>query len=773
MFSPLVCITIVYTLGIVISKLLPLPLWVVFYSLIVFLFLSTVAYLNKINLSNLILILAFLGGMLAFQIADLPDKNDVAAFTDKGYFTISGMVDGDPRKKEESLSFPFKLEKLKKGKNEQEINGTIYVSLSAGSDPIAYGDKLKIRGTIAKSENYFNPLLNQNKEILFLRANWYEKLPGNQGAIFKSWAIWFGQKFNQGLLNILPQKEASLLGSVLLGSSVSPLPEEMKSDYRKAGLIHLLVVSGTQVSILIGVCLAIMRAMGLPLWLNIAITSFFNFMLVIVTGAGPSIIRAAIMGEITLLGLFFERSKEFYTALAISALVLLLVDPRNLFDIGFQLSFAATFSLVYLVPVLEKKIPSMLAVSLGPILVTMPIIAYYFSQIAFGAIISNLLVLPWVEALVILGFSTTLVSFICLPLAQLLGGTIWFMLVLLDLVVRLVTNIPGTCFYIKSPSSMMVFIYYLGLVTMTEKLKKDERIKWSLKLIGFLFLLLVALGVWDNGFIIHSLGKRELTVTFLDVGQGDCALIETPENKTILIDGGGREAGKKEKADYRDPIGVKVVVPFLQKKGINRLDLVILTHPHLDHLGGLNEVLSEFKVDELIDSGRIYQSMAYKRFKALIAANNIKYHLARAGQTLRFSSGLSGKILNPSQQKCEDLNSDSVVMRLVYGRVSFLLTGDLGNEGEEHILQQHFDLRSDILKVGHHGSATSTSSSFLQAVQPRIAVISVGEHNRYHHPAKSTIKKLAEARIRIYRTDLNGAITVKSDGQTYSIESQK
>lgn len=779
MERPVVFIAIAFSIGIAIGKFLGLPIWFTALVFSIFSALIFYAYFRRSNIFSLLLILFCLAGSLSYQIRGLMEKDIILPFAEKGYVTVIGQVDDAPRIKEDGISFPLKVEKIIKAKSPQTASGTVYVFVQDKESSLEYGDGVEVRGVIAQLQQFSNPLMLSGSARYRIFSAYGKKLSGGGGNFLKKIAIFFSQKFNEVLLKILPQEEASLLGSVLLGSAVSPLPEETKDTYRKAGLIHLLVVSGTQVSILIGVCLGITRSAGLPLWSSVLITSFFNLMLVVVTGAGPSILRAAIMGEITLIGLLFERQKEFYTSLALSAFILLLIDPNNLFDIGFQLSFAATWALVYIAPVLGKKVPSLLAISLAPILATSPIITFNFSQVSIGAIFSNLLVLPWVEFLVILGFSSTLLGFLFLPLAQILGGTIWLMLVGLDWGAKAIANFPGACFYIRSPTLPIIVGYYLGLIVFVELLRRERRLKITLRRLAVAFLLIVSVLVWNAAVSADAPWDKQLTVTFLEVGQGDSILLETPSGKKVLIDGGGIEGrgmmdeGRGTGDEGRDdPVGRRVVLPFLQKKGINRLDLVILTHPHADHIGGLNKVLEEIKVDQVLDSGQIYESQAYRRFKALIEANKIKYSIAQAGQTINFESGLRGFILNPSRPLLGDTNSDSIVMRLVFGDVSFLFAGDLEREGEERVLQSSvFGLQSSVLKVGHHGSSTSTTDEFLKAVNPRIAVISVGGHNRYRHPRRQTLEKLERRGVETYRTDQDGAVVVKTDGEEISINS--
>jgi competence protein ComEC len=643
---------------------------------------------------------------------------------------------------------------------------------------LEYGNRIKVRGRVEERQSFSNPLLAPERKYYSIRACFYEKLSEGRGHPLKRAALWFSQRFNTVLERILPQKEASLLGSILLGGAVSPLPEETKETYRKSGLIHLLVVSGTQVSILIGICLAITKSMGLPLYLSVILTSLFNLLLVVVTGAGASILRAAVMGEITLIGMLFDRQKDFYNTLALSALLLLVFDPLILFDIGFQLSFSATWALVYIVPVLEKKMPALLAATLAPILATSPIIAFNFSQVSWGGIISNLLILPWVEFMVILGFSAVLLGFVFLPLAQIFGNTIGLMLQLMDRIAETIASLPGVCFYIQAPSFFYIAGYYFILIVLIELFKREKKIVFTRKRWAFALLLIFSLFVWERSFSAASPGGKEMTVTFLDVGQADCSLVELPDGKTVLIDGGGveRDANIRisENQRGRDRIGEKVVVPFLQRKGINKLDLVILTHPHADHLGGLISVLEKIKVDRVLDNGEIYASWAYHRFRDLVDANRIKYGKAAAGQIIDFGGKIKGDIFNPVFPPLGETNSDSVVMRLIYGNISFLFTGDAEMPAEERMLAACGGrLRSTVLKVGHHGSRTSTTGDFLKAVAPRIAVISVGKHNRYRHPAPSTIMRLRDFGIKTFRTDEQGAVEIRTNGREIFTSVQK
>ena len=568
-------------------------------------------------------------------------------------------------------------------------------------------------------------------------------------------------RFMEVIQKTTPPPYDALLGSVVFGTSVSPLDSDLKDSYKKVGLAHLLVASGTQVSILIGVCLAMIRAFKMPIGIGVVIASAINILFAFMTGLGPSILRAAIMGEITLLGVGLNREDEIYNSLGLAALILMVFDPLVIFGLSFQLTFAATWALVYLAPHLEKKycLPSPLAISLAPIMATIPITLYNFNQFSVAALLVNVIVMPWVEILTVLGFASTVLGAVFLPIAAILNGTLLLILKLFNEIVYTFSAIPGACLYFPAPPFVLILAYYAGLIAWVEGfMNKKNLFKFS--------LLCLALLIWSAAFSPTSAIKG-LTVSVIDVGQGDSILVESPSGKTMLIDAGP----KYKKGDA----GRRYVLPFLHKKGINKLDIVVLTHPHDDHVGGLPSVLKDLPVGLVYDSGQPHTSRAYLDFLNLVAQNNIPYKLARAGQMIDLGGGVKGEILNPQEPFIEEsaLNNNSVVIRLVYGQIAIMLTGDTEKEGERRILGLGAVLKSQVLKAGHHGSRTSSSLEFLEAVKPEVALISVGIKNKFHHPHPSTLKKFTELGVKVYRTDLSGNIVVSTDSERYSIALQK
>jgi competence protein ComEC len=243
-----------------------------------------------------------------------------------------------------------------------------------------------------------------------------------------------------------------------------------------------------------------------------------------------------------------------------------------------------------------------------------------------------------------------------------------------------------------------------------------------------------------------------LTVSFIDVGQGDAILIDKGDTD-ILVDGGPTSTN---------------VLAYLQGQGVGDIDLLVATHPHADHIGGLPDVLARYQVSEIWVDGDTATSQTYQNFAAAVAAEGAAVRQPTRGYTTQMD-GLGIAVLNPTSQLTGDPNEDSVVFRLTCGQVSVLLVGDATNDSEASMLGAGLALDSDVLKVGHHGSATSTSATFLAAVTPKDAVISVGAGNTYGHPTQQTLDRLAAAGATVYRTDLNGTVVLTSDCNTYSI----
>jgi competence protein ComEC len=256
-----------------------------------------------------------------------------------------------------------------------------------------------------------------------------------------------------------------------------------------------------------------------------------------------------------------------------------------------------------------------------------------------------------------------------------------------------------------------------------------------------------------------------LTVAFLDIGQGDSILILSPNGSTLLIDGGNS-----------DNDGTNVIIPKLREWGRTQLDVMVATHPDADHIGGLPVVLENFPVDTVALTGQAHSTKVYERFLTDIRDKGVNAIQTRTGTTIPFDPAVKVEVLGPDDRFVQDegdSNNASIVIKLTYGQIGFLFTGDAETDEEQAILSSGANVRSTVLKAGHHGSRSSTSEAWLAAVAPQIAVISAGQGNQYGHPHQEILDRLNRAGVRIYRTDQSGTITITTDGSTINVATDR
>lgn len=276
-------------------------------------------------------------------------------------------------------------------------------------------------------------------------------------------------------------------------------------------------------------------------------------------------------------------------------------------------------------------------------------------------------------------------------------------------------------------------------------------------LLSIVYKFLYPEGILDNQTGGDHLEKGTVIVHFIDVGQGDAIYIKTP-TQDILIDAG-------ERGD--------IVTEYLKEQNVEDLELVIGTHPHSDHIGGLINVFKNFPVDEVIDPGVVHTSKTFEDYLTLIDEKDIKFTEGRASMKRTLEDGIILEVFSPASPDSSDLNNASIVAKFTYGTVSFLFTGDAESSMEKEMLSAGYNLKSTVLKASHHGSSTSTSDDFLSAVSPKAAVVMCGTGNSYGHPHKEFLEKMEAADIDIYRTDLLGTIVIETDGKNYHVSSDK
>lgn len=571
-------------------------------------------------------------------------------------------------------------------------------------------------------------------------------------------------------------EEGSFLKGLIIGerSEISP---EVKAAFINSGVMHIIAVSGLHVAIVILILIILLQFMRVPEKLRIGAVCILLVYYIFLTGAAASVTRSVIMGIVFVSARLIGRKTDVYNALALSAIILLMIDSRQLFQAGFQLSFVAVFALVYFYPkvyslleyfpeTLKKNrivvaLFATLSVSLAAGIGTLPFTSFYFGKISLISFVANMVIVPLSNVILALGMLTVAVSYASTWLASLYAETTQLLTWILLWLVGFFGNLPFS--YIPSHFSVWNSIEFYGIIAAVSNIGNRE----SRKL--FFMLGLIVLNGWIIVSALFIPSRYVVKATFLDVGQGDALLLEFPDDKRMLVDAGPL-------ANNSDA-GQRFILPYLQRAGIHRLDAILLTHPHSDHLGGIPYLLEHVTVGEIIDAGSVARSFLQREYLHLIDSLKLPHMIVRAGTMLEGFDNLRLFVVHPPEQFVTadsthyvNLNNQSVVIRMVYGQTSLLLAGDAEMEAEDEIRTRYGNfIHSDVLKAGHHGSITSSSPEFLEMVHPTIAVISVGVRNKFHHPSPLVLERFVESNCRYFRTDEFGAIILESDGSKWSV----
>lgn len=704
---------------------------------------------------------------------------------------IVGTVISNPIDKKYKNQYTLKVEKIDENKKYQNTN--LQLNVKKEKENLSYGDKIIVKGNFeeastARNEGGFNykQYLKTKKiyGIVTVDKKDVKVVNKNNTNIIELLANKVRNSMKGKIEQNITDATSGLLSGMLIGDK-SNLPKEIQEDFRNSSLSHILAISGMHVSyVMLGITFLISKmkfSKKMSKMITIVILLFF----IILTGKTASVERACFMSVYAILASLLHKMANVLASISISILIILIINPYSILDIGLQLSYGGTLGIVLIYPILKKckkskkekakenkfqkliqkikeKILDIIRLTVSANLVIFPIILYQYNTMSFTFIISNLLISSIIGIIIILGFMSVFASYIFMPLAKVMFFLTQILLNILAQTAHLCAKLPFSKVYFPTPKIYVILIYYLFLIYIILAKRNIISVKKISKKIFIIFIIIVII----SNLIVKVIPK-EFTISFIDVGQGDSMLISTPKGKRILVDGGGTR--DSENFD----VGRQTLIPYLLNKGITKLDYIVISHFDSDHATGVAQILGKIDVSSIILTRQLEENDIYRHILSIAKEKKIKLIYVKEGDVLKIG-GIKISIIHPENKLMinNPMNNNSIVCKVEYNSFSMLLTGDIEMEAEELILRKNINLKADVLKVAHHGSKTSTTGEFLKAINPKVALIGVGKNNNFGHPSNEVIQRLKENGTRIYRTDENGeiSITVNKKGRIIKIQ---
>lgn len=736
---------------------------------------------------TLLFVLAFSAGCASYLLYNHIPKDHIANFTPtfKARCAIEGTVRNAPRYsttfyKENKMEFSLNSEAIRIGNYSQKSRGIVKVSIYGHNDRFDIGDKIRLEGEIQKPSGPRNPggfdykahLANQRIYSIFTskKRSKLEILSKGSPYSISNLASDLRRRLSSLIDSYTAYPENEVLKAMLLGEREG-IPERLNDSFKKTGTVHILSISGLHVGFVILFFLFVFRLSRIPKKAGYIFVIAFLAFYSILTGANPPVVRAAIMACVYLIGLLLNREHDLLNTLAFAALIILIFIPNDLFDVGFQLSFISVFSILYFTPKIEAIIPDRLmqrkpilrataldkvsyytmkslSVSAAAVLGTAPFIIYYFNIFSPSALIANLFAVPLSALVVFEGLCLAIFGWAFGFVGKILGQLAWVSIWLMNWLNGLIANIPFAFFRIRSLSVFEILLIY-GAIFLIFCYKK---LRFSKIKVTVLLLVVCGLFAWKE---IAKPIQRNLKITFFDVGHGDSALIESPKGGLILIDGG-------KFGDSDD--GRWTIAPYLWKKGITKINYVIVTHPDSDHIGGMPFLLENFRVRKVFDNGLAARSQIYYDYKNVIRKRKVPTQVVKRGDVVEIGDVMF-EVLNPPQEpfhgtKSDD-NNNSLVLKIAYKGNSILLCGDIERDAITRLLAQEGDrLRADILKLPHHGGGKQKYiDALIEAANPRTVVISEKDIPRLQRQ----VSYLKAKGIDLRTTAEEGAVVISLD----------
>lgn len=615
--------------------------------------------------------------------------------------------------------------------------------------------------------------VTSQQDIVLIRAAFEESLQRSIDIV--------ARRLGDAIRTAIPDDRISSVLTALLLGDQKRIPKNLADAYTRAGVNHILSISGFHVGIIAAfislVALWILtRFEYLTLHWNVrraslllAVPSMLIYLFL--TGNAPATARSVIMLVACATALYIERETDAINTLLLAACLLISINPTTLFDISFQLSFLSLWGIIVTVPALKQCLSvkvrpttllfiQFLAASIAASFTTLIPVLYTFKAASLNGIISNFLIVP------LMGYGAVIAGFCVLPLIVLfpvISETLLWpaakLIYISNLIVEWFSALPVIRFPNITSWDMCFFLLFMFCMTFIRRSRKR-----------FALTMVIPLAALTMHLNEPSSADGRLHITMLSVGQAESLLLRLPDGSIMLVDGGGYLQ------DNGRDFGQRILVPALETLGIRKIDRMILTHDHPDHIGGLSFALKNLTVGEFWAASTAYSRSVYSDLGSVLTERRIPVRILVAGDSINLSCGVVLDVLSPDKpatpsngNDIQDTNENSLVFRISYGTFSMLFTADSGFAAERAMISRRYNLRSTVLKVGHHGSGYSTSEEFVDLVRPRMALISAGAGNKFGLPSERTINLLNSKGIVVYRTDLDGTIELVSDGNTFNV----
>ncbi|MBW1743433.1 MAG: DNA internalization-related competence protein ComEC/Rec2 [Deltaproteobacteria bacterium] len=727
--------------------------------------------------------------------------NHVSHFVDDKQWHIIGTIQDDPQRLPGRMRFTLNAESLTRKGLSYKTRGAVQITIWGPAAGLCSGDRVACFVRLKEVRNFNNPGGFDYRRYLAFRGIRASASVSKRSHVTrlhpaKDW--WLSHSIDRSRQRVSrlieqaaskePKEVQGIMKALLVGdrSYVSP---KMRDVFSRIGTAHLLAISGLHIGIVASLAFfcfrfILSRSEGILLtgWCTkgAALLSLFPVVFYgLLAGMSPSTQRAVIMVVVFLVALLFERERDNLNTLALAALVILIINPTALFAISFQLSFGAVFAILHVVGhvgfarglrqgprSLFKRLALFMLVSAAAILGTVPITLYYFNQISLIGILTNCFMVP------LIGFLTVplgLLAILILPLSA--AVSMWVMkggMITLECGLGLAiffSKWSVAAFRTITPTLIEIAVYYFLAWTL---LNWGRTNRAKLVLIGLALVGIADVSYW----VCQRCGCDELRMTAIDIGQGSSSLVELPGGPCVLVDGGGFYRNRFD-------VGSWIIGPFLWKRKVATVDILVLSHPDPDHLNGLLFIAQHFNVREVWMNLEPADTQPYRDFMGIISRKGIRVVGPQDLLRPRVINGVQFQVLYPpvdfldrkSQETWRTPNNNSLVLKVSFQDISFLLPGDIEAEAERELSALDCQtLKCDLLLVPHHGSRSSSTTKFLECVDPDVAVVSSGWKNRFGFPHPKVVKRYKTLGCKVFRTDQQGAITITTDGKSLTVE---